>query len=260
MADQDDGAIDIYEASEEGELAVSAPPPALFGSPDDPEHTVEMMTRHAKALARIIEEQKLYTQIRGRRHIQVEGWTTLGAMVGVFPVTVWTRELPNGWEARVEARTLSGAVVGAAEAMCTHDEKPGSGGSVNQWKNADEFALRSMAQTRATSKALRMPLAFIVKMAGFDASPTEEMVVEAPVEIVRMGVNAVKVRTMEAVPDTVTNDQLIEWWEAEGQSEYEKRSLGNELITEAQANDIVELAKAGLTVEGASDDNEDGGT
>jgi hypothetical protein len=48
-------------------------------------------------------------------------------MLGVFPVCVWTRPLERdgqqfGWEARVEARTRSGELVGAAESQCTRDE------------------------------------------------------------------------------------------------------------------------------------------
>jgi len=88
-------------------------------------------------------------------------------MLGVFPVCEWTREIEGGWEARVEARTLSGAVVGAAEAECVKAEK--------NWGNRDDYALRSMAQTRATAKALRLPLGFIVVLAGFEATPADEM-------------------------------------------------------------------------------------
>ena len=88
-------------------------------------------------------------------------------MLGVFPVLEWTRKLDNGWEARVEAKTLSGAIVGAAEAECTRDERA--------WASRDDFALRSMAQTRATAKALRMPLGFVMTLGGFQATPAEEM-------------------------------------------------------------------------------------
>ena len=90
-------------------------------------------------------------------------------MMGVFPIVVWTRKMsdPEGWEARVEARTLAGAVVGAAEAECLRSEK--------RWGAADDYAVRSMAQTRATSKALRGPLGFIVHLAGFSATPADEM-------------------------------------------------------------------------------------
>jgi hypothetical protein len=88
-------------------------------------------------------------------------------MLGVFPVVEWTRPVADGWEARVEARTLAGQVVGAAEAECLRTEK--------QWKSRDDYALRSMAQTRAVSKALRGPLGFVVTLAGFEATPAEEM-------------------------------------------------------------------------------------
>lgn len=121
----------------------------------------------AAALAPVITEGHLYATIQNRKHVLYEGWTTLGQMLGVFPVTVWSRPLQNGYEARVEARTRTGQVVGAAEAECTRDE--------TTWAKRDDYALRSMAQTRAGSKALRMCLGFIVTLAGFDATPAEEM-------------------------------------------------------------------------------------
>jgi hypothetical protein len=88
-------------------------------------------------------------------------------MLGVFPVCVWTRQMEDGWEARVEARTRAGEIVGAAEAECLRSEKT--------WANRDDYALRSMAQTRATSKALRQPLGFVMQLAGFNPTPAEEM-------------------------------------------------------------------------------------
>jgi hypothetical protein len=87
-------------------------------------------------------------------------------MLGVFPICVWSRPTDNGWEARVEARTLAGALVGAAEASCTRDEP--------NWRDKPDYALRSMAQTRSTSKALRLPLGFVVALAGYEATPAEE--------------------------------------------------------------------------------------
>ncbi len=138
----------------------------LFGT-DDPIAFLEHATRSAEALAGVLEKQKLFKQIGRKRHVLVEGWTLLGSMLGVFPVCVWTHKLEDGWEARVEARTRSGEVVGAAEAECLRSE--------SMWKSRDDYALRSMAQTRATSKALRQPLGFVVELAGFNATPAEEM-------------------------------------------------------------------------------------
>lgn len=138
---------------------------------DDPAEIIRRATTLANELKRVLVEQNLVSRIREREHVRVEGWTLLGSMLGVFPVCVWTRKLDNGWEARVEARTLSGAVVGAAEAECLNTEKT--------WNSRDDYALRSMAQTRATSKALRQPLGFVVTLAGFDPTPAEEMPFEA---------------------------------------------------------------------------------
>jgi hypothetical protein len=85
-------------------------------------------------------------------------------------VLEWTRKLEDGWEARVEARTLDGRVVGAAESECLSSER--------KWGRADDYAIRSMAATRATSKALRMPLGFVMELAGFDATPADEIPAE----------------------------------------------------------------------------------
>ena len=138
----------------------------LFGT-DDPVEVVEKAGRVAQALKDVLSRQGMVQNIQGREHVKVEGWQTLGSMLGVVPVVTWTREIETGWEARVEARTLDGRVVGAAEAMCSRDER--------MWSKRDPYALRSMAQTRATSKALKGPLGFIVTLAGYEATPAEEM-------------------------------------------------------------------------------------
>lgn len=146
---------------------------ALIQPLDNPAGFVTGYVAVADELSRVIRDKKLTTLISGKDHVRVEGWTLLGSMLGVFPVTEWTRPVadsegkPIGWEARVEARTRDGAVIGAAEAECLRSE--------SLWKNRDDYALRSMAQTRATSKALRQPLGFVMTLAGFEATPAEEM-------------------------------------------------------------------------------------
>jgi len=153
------------------------PAPTLFGAPD-PEQVIERASAHATALAKVIEQRDLFKQIGPKRYVFVEGWTLLGSMVGVFPVEVSTTpepvnwralglERPEGFIAVVEARTRDGGVVGRANSRCMRSEK--------RWADADEYAIASMAQTRATSKALRMPLGFIVVLAGFTATPAEEL-------------------------------------------------------------------------------------
>lgn len=144
----------------------SEAPVTLFRT-EDPTEIIVKATAVATTLSDVLRKQKLTTRIGKSEHVRVEGWTLLGTMLGVFPVCVWTRKLDDGWEARVEARTRDGAVVGAAEAECLRSE--------TKWADRDDYMLRSMAQTRATSKALRQPLGFVVSLAGFDPTPAEEM-------------------------------------------------------------------------------------
>jgi hypothetical protein len=142
----------------------------------DPEAEVEWASRCAKALVKAISgNPQLKVAISGRDYIKVEGWQTLGAMTKIDHVeVVWCREYaapgggkPIGWEARVEVRDRDGNVRGTGEAMCVRTEK--------SWANRDEFAIRSMAQTRAMGKAYRMALSYIVSLAGYQPTPAEEM-------------------------------------------------------------------------------------
>jgi hypothetical protein len=141
-------------------------PSGLFGA-SEPVAVIAKATSVANALKGVIVSQGLVSKISGKEYPRCEAWTLLGTMLGVFPVTVWTKQVEDGWEARVEARTKDGSVIGAAEAQCLSSEK--------NWANRDDFALRSMAQTRATAKCLRMPLGFVMTLAGFEATPAEEM-------------------------------------------------------------------------------------
>jgi hypothetical protein len=148
--------------------ATPAAPITLFGT-SDPQLALARMADVATALVDVIESRHLYATINGRRHITCEGWTTLGGMLGVVPVVTETRpnDTGDGIVARVEARTLDGRIVGAAEAECSRAERT--------WKTRDPFTLRSMAQTRAISRALRAPLGQIVVLAGYQAASAEEM-------------------------------------------------------------------------------------
>lgn len=143
-------------------------PAGLFKT-DDPVEVVERATRVADSLKDVIKQRELYTMIQGKPHVRVEGWQLVGAMLGVTAVCVETVEVEGGWKATVEARTADGRVIGSASALCTKNEKRGP------WKSADDYARLSMAQTRATSKALKGPLGFVISLAGYQTTPAEEM-------------------------------------------------------------------------------------
>jgi hypothetical protein len=160
------------------ELDVYEPPPAqltLFGT-NDPDTALKRMSAIAERLIDVVRDRQLVARIQGKEYLTAEAWQVVGGMVGVLPVVVWTKpnETGDGYIARVEARTLSGQVVGAAEAECSRVEKV--------WKDRYPSTLRAMAQTRAVSRALRAPLGQIVALAGYAAASAEEMppIADAP--------------------------------------------------------------------------------
>jgi hypothetical protein len=67
----------------------------------------------------------------------------------------------------MKAVTRNGEIVGRGTAYCMRDE--------SKWASRPIHGLASMAQTRATSKALKGPLGFIVQLAGYATTPAEEM-------------------------------------------------------------------------------------
>ena len=158
---------DVYDPVEDTPPA----PITLFGT-SDPQGRARADERVASVLVDVIKDRKLFARISGHEHITAEGWTTLGGMLGVVPVVVWTKpnETGDGYLARVEARTLDGRVVGAAESECSRAER--------KWKTAEPYAIRSMAQTRAIGRALRAPLGQIVVLAGYEPRAAEEIPVD----------------------------------------------------------------------------------
>lgn len=134
-----------------------------------PEDIVNRASSVATVLAKVINEKKLYVVIGQKKYVQVDGWATLGAMLGVLPREVKSEKQENGYLAFVElVRTTDGMVIGGASAICTKEER--------NWKSADEYAIKSMATTRATGKAFRLGFSWIMNLAGYESTPAEEMI------------------------------------------------------------------------------------
>lgn len=130
----------------------------------------------AKELKKFIVTQGLYTNIQGKNYVNVEGWEFAGASTGILPVM---QDLVNEstdkeikYRATVDlVRVKDGSVVGRGFAVCSNRESKRS--------NADEYVISSMAQTRAIGKAYRNLFGFLMKMAGYEPTPTEDMVADA---------------------------------------------------------------------------------
>lgn len=148
--------------------------PVLFDT-KTPKTVIERAKLIANTLTPLVEQAKLYSMINGRKYVTVDGWNTMLSMLGVFPAVEYSRKLEREnetcYEARVNLTTLEGKVVGSGEAICSSKER--------NWANRDEFAIKSMAQTRATGKAARIGFSWIMKLAGYEPTPAEEMIHDA---------------------------------------------------------------------------------
>lgn len=134
---------------------------------NDPLEALDEAKRVATGLAQTIKDGGMVDCIDGKEFVKVEGWRTLGSILGVVPRETAMVQIDQGWQATVEAVTLDGRVVGRATSSCTKEEKKRA--------NAPTFELQGMAATRATSRALRGPLGFVMQIAGFQATSAEEM-------------------------------------------------------------------------------------
>ena len=149
-----------------------------------PNAIVQDAQNKADMLYNVVEKQHLYQEIRGKKYLQLEAWQTLGKFCNVIGEIEWVKPVDlwdtKGFEARAmikltevsideEGRThiKVGDTIAVAESMCMSDEP--------NWQGKPIFQLKSMAQTRALSKAYRSCLSFIVALAGYAATPAEEM-------------------------------------------------------------------------------------
>lgn len=125
----------------------------------------------ARELTRFIRQRELHCEIHGKEYVYCEGWTSLGAMLGVTSRIISCIENPNiegeFISTAVSIRTSDGFETGRADASCGPDEK--------EWKGRLRHARRSMSQTRATSKVFRLTMSWVMKIAGFEVTPAEEM-------------------------------------------------------------------------------------
>ena len=176
----DDQVTDVAVVEEKQSL-----PDYAILNPDIPMSVkVGVATNVANTLAPLVREQGLTVKglNKGNKeaeYVTVEGWEVLGTFLGIVPVTTIIEELKNdkdrvvGYKARATLyqnpiiendEIVGGTVIARAEATA---DRSGF--------QKDLFAIASMAQTRALGKAHRMGLSWIMKMAGFEGTPAQEM-------------------------------------------------------------------------------------
>jgi len=156
------------EKAEETALVVAPPIKNEVVLEGDPDAQLAFAAKAANALMGLVSKKKNPVIIRGKTYLEFGDWQVLARFYGATVEIEWTKELGNnkGYEAR--ARVLrDGQTISSAEGMCTRDER--------RWKDADDFAVRSMAQTRTAAKALRNAFGWVAELAGYASTPVEEM-------------------------------------------------------------------------------------
>lgn len=132
----------------------------------------QKMQQMGKVLKEYVVKNKLFSNIKGRNYAHVEGWQFAGGLMGLFPRVREVKDLSSGqetkWMAIVDIiNPQTDKVVSTGFAVCSSKE--------GSKKNFDEYAVLSMAQTRAIGKAYRNLIGWVMKLAGYEATPSEEM-------------------------------------------------------------------------------------
>jgi len=132
---------------------------------DKPQQVVKM----AVILKDYIVKNNLSVKIVNRDYVMIEGWQFAGGLMGLSPRIVKVEKLDDmKWLAQAEIiNTKTKEVMGTGYALCSKAEKNKT--------TFDEYAILSMAQTRAIGKAYRNLIGWVVKMAGYEATPAEEI-------------------------------------------------------------------------------------
>ena len=180
----------VDETDEKNEVAVVDQTPKQLAdyeilNPEIPMSAkVEVATNVANCLSDLIKSQGLVKKGLNKKdpeaeYVLVEGWEVLGTMLGIVPVTEVVETITNdkgkvrGYKARASlyrnpimenGKIIGGTLIATTEASAT----------VEGWQK-DGPGMMSMAQTRALGKCYRMALSWIMKMAGYEGTPAEEM-------------------------------------------------------------------------------------
>lgn len=123
-------------------------------------------------LARFIRENNLFRNIHGKEYVNAEGWQYVGVRLGILPVIEALADLStkNEIKYRASVRLVNlkdQHTAGSGYAVCISRE--------NGKRGYQEFTIASMAQTRAIGKGYWHILAWIIRAAGYEPTPAEEM-------------------------------------------------------------------------------------
>jgi hypothetical protein len=144
-------------------------------SAEDFEVSLRQAQAKAATLKRLISENNWSVNIQGHEHIRVEAWITTASSYGCTAKVIETERLSGYKQAFLATAVVlrhglgEPQVIGQAFAEC------GTRGDGVWEESQPEYAVRSMAQTRAISKAIASVFRWVVVLAGYQGTPYEEM-------------------------------------------------------------------------------------
>lgn len=197
-----------------GELSLGRSPDTVLSEASLVAKTVDRLVKSRPDLVQVI---------GGRKHPRFELLQIVASMFRVTARVRETRQLiqPDGWEAVAEAYHVpTGQVIATGEGMCSTDEPDWAVRPKYEYRNGRREKIgevpvtshqrRSMAQTRACSKALRLALGWVLGLAGYEAAAAEEMgsAEEVPAQPTK------PLRKSAKQPETITAEQAKQLWSA----------------------------------------------
>lgn len=212
---------------------------------------ISVATKVASSLKDVIKTQGLAVEITNKKgqtneYVTAEGWEVLGTMLGCTPYVEEVVELPKDGPKFMYKATVSirqgDVVLSRASAIAERN---------NMQK--DRPSVYSMSQTRALGKAYRMALSWIIKMAGYEPTPAEEMPKYSERDMLEAKANAeMEQRKKEKaiVPEKVVDveaEEVIEPSGFETADNVEPLEVNPVIVTYAK-NVAMELAKRGLKI------------
>lgn len=168
-----------------------------------------------------IVKNKLYATIKNKNYVMVEGWQFAGALVGTRALLDEPVDLSSDkeikYKCKAEILDANDKVIGRGYAICSNRE--------DKKKSFDEYAIMSMAQTRSIGKAYRSLIGWIMKLAGYEATPQEEIDVKY-------------VETKEKIKIDKTKKMIQNCSNPSTLQKYEEQ-IENSDLTEEQKDDLI---------------------
>lgn len=133
----------------------------------------------AVELTKFIDDNRLSANIAGKKYVMVEGWQFAGSQLNLVAIPSDAVDMSDDKQIKYKSSAEvfhipTGTLVSRGFAICSDKEA--------KKKSFDEYAIASMAQTRAIGKAYRNNLSWLMKLAGFEGTPVEEIDRDAAVE------------------------------------------------------------------------------